>query len=403
MKSSKLLYFIIILIIPFLTNCKNNPSSNKTIENEKISDTIVVEEKNDFSEYNRNFNDLALWLAGMEQDSAGIYKHLENSQKWKDYCFDIKAAFDILKVERIGKLDTFRINELSELNKDIKTLFYPYSGPDFVHADIFFPNAEKIIMIGLEHVGDIPDFSNFTEYNKQSYFSQILTSLGNVLSKGYFITKRMKNDFASEQVDSISGVMPIFYVFMAQSDCRILDSKKITIDKNGNVIENKDNEADIDDPWDNFISGLQIDYVKKDEDKIKTVMYFSQDIGDPKLDTIPEFMTFLDNQEINVTFLKAASYLNIWFAKIRNFTLENSDYIFQDDSGIPIRYINDSIWDIKLYGEYTRTLEMFKDYFQSQLRNLYNESDVTPLDFGIGYNGSTIDQPNLQLFIKKKE
>ena len=45
--------------------------------------------KVDLSKYDRSFNDMALWLSGIEQDSNGVYKDLQNSETWKNYCFDI--------------------------------------------------------------------------------------------------------------------------------------------------------------------------------------------------------------------------------------------------------------------------------------------------------------------------
>jgi len=389
----KTVLFILFSIL--LINCKS-----RTENKENLTGKDSVETKIDITKYDRSYNDIALWLAGLEQDSSGKYKNLENSETWKTYSVEIREAFNLMKIDRLGKLDTFTINELSEVNTNIKTLFYPYSGPDFTNANIFFPKTDKIIMAGLERVGDIPDFSKLSEINKQNYFSQILESLTNILTKGYFITKRMKKEFAGERLDSLSGVIPIFYVFMAQANCRILDAQKIYIDTLGNIVEI--NENYIDDPFDNTVNGLKIDYIRNEDNKIRTVIYFSHDLGEFKHADTPEFLIFLKKQNINVTFLKAASYLNIWFGIVRNFILDNSDYIFQDDSGIPIKYINDSIWNIKLYGTYTKTLDMFKDYFQSSLKTKYaQDSTVVPLNFGIGYNG-TIGDANLQLFTKKK-
>lgn len=394
----------VLVFTLFFANCTSeNTTNNNNIDSNSTqpADTITVQKTIDLSKYDRKYNDMALWLAGIPQDADGTYKDLENSDEWQNYSSDINAAFSQFKQERVTKLDSFRDAYLTDVNNSIKTLFYPYSGPDFINANIFFPKADKIIMAALEPVGYIPDFSTFSDYKKSSYFSQIIGSMRNILNQGYFVTKKMKVEYKSEVVDSISGVLPILYIFMAHSDCHILNVQKFTIDKEGNYALSLPNTTDLDDPNDTYISAVQIDYFRKGENEIKTVMYFSHNIGEPKIDDTPEFITFLEHQNVNVTYLKAASYLNIWFAKIRNFSLNNSDYIFQDDSGIPIEYFDENEWNIQLFGTYTKTLDMFRAYFQPLLRDMYKQStNVIPLNFATGYNG-TFEESNLQLISKK--
>lgn len=398
----KILLFVSLSIL--IIQCENNDNSdgkNNTTDTIVAIDSSELEQKIDLSKYDRSYNDIALWLAGIEQDADGTYKDLESNEAWQNYSSDMTEAFSTFKTERVVKLDSFRENELSEVNENIKTLFYPYSGPDFINANIFFPNADKIIMAALEPIGYIPDFSTFSDYKKSSYFTQVISSMRNILNQGYFVTKKMKFQYQSEVVDSISGVLPILFIFLAQSDCHILDVQKFTIDKAGNKVSSLPNTTDTDNPADPYISAVEIKYFRNGENTIKTLMYFSHNIGEPKIDETPEFITFLEKQDINVTYLKAASYLNIWFVKIRDFSLENSDYIFQDDSGIPIKYFDKSVWDIKLYGTYTTTLDMFKAYFQPQLRDDYKlDTNVTPITFSTGYNGN-FEQSNLQLMTKK--
>ncbi len=394
----------LVAIIVFISSCKdkNQNTQNSIQDSINQADTTQIVQKINLSAYDRSYNDLALWLAGQRQDENGLYKNLEQSKQWQNYSSDLTLAFNTFNNERVTKIDSFRQTYLNDANEDIKTLFYPYSGPDFINARLFFPNADTIIMAALEPIGEIPDFSGFSEYQLSNYFEQIISSLRNILNQGYFITKKMKVQYTGSTKDSISGVLPIIFVFMIHSGCQVLDVQKITIDKNGNVMNLSSETEIVEDPKDEFILGVKIDYYAKHENKIKTMFYFSHDIGEPQIDETPEFLTFLGNRNINVTFLKAASYLNIWFAKIRNITLEKSDYILQDDSGIPIKYIDTTIWDIKLFGTYTKTLDMFRDYFQSKLRDLYKQEaeNVIPLHFSTGYNG-TFEESNLQLFTKK--
>ena len=42
------------------------------------------------------------------------------------------------------------------------TLYYMFSGPDFLYADAFFPSAQPYLLSGLEPVGAIPNATERT-------------------------------------------------------------------------------------------------------------------------------------------------------------------------------------------------------------------------------------------------
>ncbi len=404
-------FSLIVVITCVIFSCDSQNANNQHKNKEEvvtIKDSIitakdsVIDEKLDLSKYDRSINDISLWLAGMSQDSLGKYKILEKSVVWQTYHNEMNLAFEKLRTNRIPVLETFREQELVEANQDIRTLFYPYSGPDYPHARIFFPQADTIIMAGLEKVGDIPDFSKFTDAQLKLYFSNIVKSLNDILKWGYFITKKMKEEYAGEAEDKVNGVMPIFFVFLTQFECQVLEIKRFNLDKEGQIVAIKDTVVYKDSPLDKVVNGMQINYIEKGSEKVKTIYYFSHDLDEYMHGYTHEFIKFMNKQDVNVTYMKAASYLNIWFGIVRNYILDNSDYIFQDDSGIPIKYIDTKKWDIRLFGAYTKTLDMFKKYYQDSLKTMYAESKtVKKLNFGIGYNG-TIGEANLQIFVKKK-
>ena len=75
------------------------------------------------------------------------------------------------------------------------------------------------------------------------------------------------------------------------------------------------------------------------------------------------------------------------FSKLRDLVTRRSNMILQDDSGIPVHMIDKNIFDIALYGSYTKpTLGVFKLYTQPDLASMYNNQDnVKPIHFPIGY------------------
>jgi hypothetical protein len=85
--------------------------------------------------------------------------------------------------------------------------------------------------------------------------------------------------------------------------------------------------------------------------------------------------------------LKAASYLlhEGGFETVRNFLLQNSTAILQDDSGIPVHFFTPDRWTLRFFGIYTGPINLFKKFDQPDLRQYYATSSPKPLTFGFGY------------------
>jgi hypothetical protein len=73
------------------------------------------------------------------------------------------------------------------------------------------------------------------------------------------------------------------------------------------------------------------------------------------------------------------------FATIRNFILEHSNRIVQDDAGIPMAYFDPNKWHLRVFGVYLGPIELFKQHYQPRLQELFQQSNPPPLEFGFGY------------------
>jgi hypothetical protein len=73
------------------------------------------------------------------------------------------------------------------------------------------------------------------------------------------------------------------------------------------------------------------------------------------------------------------------FNRIRNFILDHSRMIVQDDAGIPLAYFDHDKWNVRLFGNYIGPIEIFKQHYQPRLTDLYRESNPPPLQFNFGY------------------
>jgi hypothetical protein len=90
-----------------------------------------------------------------------------------------------------------------------------------------------------------------------------------------------------------------------------------------------------------------------------------------------------------------------YFNQIRNLILNNSTAVLQDDSGIPIKFLDSTKWNVQLYGSYNGVINLFKGDEQPELKTLYKDSTlVKNLPFGTGYKFNK-GTSNLQLAIRK--
>jgi hypothetical protein len=74
-----------------------------------------------------------------------------------------------------------------------------------------------------------------------------------------------------------------------------------------------------------------------------------------------------------------------FFSTIRDYLLERSGLLLQDDSGIPLRYFDSKKWRFQPYGRYLPPLDIFPGKYQPQMTELYRRVPPIPIGFGIGY------------------
>ena len=327
--------------------------------------------------------DTAKLLAGMEVDSKSSLAKVQQVKGWNSHQNYYKNAWGKLENQQLAKVREWRNKELQAINAKTPTVFYPFSGPDFLYSFSLFPKAKELILVGLEPVGSVPDFAKLSANESNRALSKARSSLSEILQFSFFRTNDMRVDLQKQ------GVLPILYVFMARTNNRILDLQYIGLDKNAKVKQFEKG----------MVPGVKIAFVPQGESEPRTLYYFSTDLSNSGLKKHPEFTQFVSQIENPVTYLKAASYLmyNGSFSGIRDTILATSSHLLQDDSGMPLKSFDNEKWDLTFYGNYTRPIGLFKNSYQSDLRRVYTSNkDIQPLDFGIGYKFG-VNQSNLML------
>jgi hypothetical protein len=346
----------------------------------------------------KKYNEFARFFACMDQEEGSSIKHLDTNKVWIKHHQTFTRFWDSANTVRILPMTEFAQSELKIVGDSVTKLFYPFSGPDFLHANIFFPKAHTIVMLGLEKVGKLPQVQDLTEKKMDVFLKAVRQSLDSIFIWGYFMTNDMNKDFARSL--ELNGVTPVLMLMMAKTGFEVENVKKVTINAQGKLIDCTKGAKDNDSPWDAYVSGVEVSYRKGNEPIVRKLYYFSHDASDKSMQNTPGFIKFLASQHFDATYLKAASYLANTFHAIRKEAMK-VNYVLQDDSGILHSYFDEKNWDGQFWGEYKRPIAAFKWAKQPKLREIYVKGDnVRPLPFDIGY-GSRIGAGNMMLFTRK--
>ncbi len=327
-------------------------------------------------------NDTAHFLAGLPVSAGSPLAALTLDPAWQQHAAFFDEAWAKLAARQFTGIRNWEVNYLPDATQPLPVVFYMFSGPDFLYANQFFPNAGTYILAGTEPIGPLPEVLRFGVPALAPVLQNLQKSLNNVLSFSFFITQDMKSDLQNEQ---LQGTLPIFYVFLARAGKTITDISFITLDKSGQPHPASPNENSK-----SLTPGVKVTFSSAPGGAGQTLYYFTTDLSNEGIRAQPGFLKFCEAQRTGASLLKSASYLMFenGFTRVRDFLLEHSKAIVQDDSGVPIAAFDQSKWMLRFFGSYAGPIDLFKQYYQPQLLGLYQQSNPAPLSFGIGYRWS---------------
>ncbi|HWP24835.1 MAG TPA: hypothetical protein VNL39_00650 [Xanthobacteraceae bacterium] len=332
-------------------------------------------------------DDTARLLAGLPVSPQSPLYELSQDPHIRQQATLLDAAFERAENTQLAKV---RAWSAAHLAAPSPVMFYMFGGPDFLYADAFFPHAKIYVLSGLEPVGPIPDLTKMPRPAVAQALRSIQVSLRTVLRVSYFITAQMSQDL---NAGPVSGTLPILYVFLARTGKVIHSVTLVHLDEQGELKPGDGAQAR------SPARGVEIVFSGKDGAQRK-LYYFSTNLADQGNRPIA-LLQFAKSLGQGDSFVKSASYLmhNAYFSQVRNFLLENSRVILQDDSGIPIRLFDAAKWEFRPYGRYVQPIPIFEGMYQSKLAELYLKSPPRPIDFGVGYRWYP-NESNLLLAIR---
>lgn len=302
-----------------------------------------------------SIDDTAHFLAGLPV--KGRLESLTQNTAWQGHAAEMDKAWKTKETFQLGPIASWMSSHAGDYYRSSNTMYYMFGGPDFLYAYTFFPNANTYILAGLEPIGQVPDLSRMDPATLGYNLAALRSSMSTLLITHYFVTDEMK---ASLGRSNLGGTIPILYVFLARLGCTILDTTYIR----------------------SPAEGVKITF-SRGGGRPQTLYYFKTNLSGGG----NSFLRWCAARGPGLSLIKAASYLmhGEGFAGVRNFLLEHSSVIVQDDSGIPLRSFHKP-WALEFYGRFIPHGEKFGKYDQQELAAIYRRSPPPPeLGFAFGY------------------
>jgi len=398
-KNNHSLFFIVFLF--FLNSCVNHSgggdAESKTLIRQAIlnkgpKDSVAVS-GDDLNKIptDRKFNDIARYIAGMKGWPGSPYSNLENDSAWVKFHRSFDLSWKELTVNRLKPMAAWATIELAAEQKANLDIFYPLSGPDILHANTFFPDAKNYHLYALERNGALPDLANMKSKEIASYINEVYSSLGDVFTKSYFITRKMMTALTAQNVN---GTLPLICVFLVRTDHEIINIQYFHLEDDGTeTLLNKDSLGTHHNDF------VKVFFKNNRNTSVQMVSYMKCDLSNNAYDKNTALKSFFTKMPQSTTYLKSASYLlhYAFFSSFRDLILSKSKTILEDDTGIPYKYLPSNKWDVALYGIYVTPVNDFSGVFQPDLLKAYQDTVFNKpkkLPFSLGYHWGT-NQQNL--------
>jgi hypothetical protein len=173
-------------------------------------------------------NDTARFLAGLPPSSNSPLVAYTKDPVWQQHARYFDSIFAREENAQLSKVREFSNKYLTDKHD---TMLYMFSGPDFLYATSFFPNASTYVLAGLEPVGEIADLTALSPWAINGELRNLELSMGSLFNFSFFITQNMKTQLREGPVN---GTLPILYVFLARTGKSIHELNLVSLDEHGN-------------------------------------------------------------------------------------------------------------------------------------------------------------------------
>lgn len=263
------------------------------------------------------------WQRAAQDQSAKVFWDLPNR-------FDRDNQLNS-QFHKRATISNFLKKEITETYFSTKSVLYLFGGPDFSYPDLFFPNVESLVLIGLEPIRSVLEIDELLKNGSlETIMADIGRSLADIPFHSYYITKNMQSQFRDYGIETILSAAIILAGYqLVNYKMDFLDFAKT-------------------------IPCIRFYYRKSPDDIDRQVTYISYNLFSNIINL--DLLDLIKRMNLDTAFYKATSFStkhskSFW---LNQYILDTVKYVVQGDSGIPYSFFNSNEWDIKLFGVYSR-------------------------------------------------
>lgn len=310
-------------------------------------------------------NDTAHFLAGLQPSARSPLAALTRAPGWQGEAKSFGAKWAVLEREQLSKIRRWSKANLIE---HPRVAHYFFGGPDILYVNAVLPEATTYVLSGLEPVGEIPRIMDLAPEARLRALRCLHESFHIFLNYGYFTTAGIAK---MNSICEFSGTLPLVLVLLARAGKQIIEITSLGLNADGTT------EANSKDFGSDRRPGVRIVFVGQDR-RQRTLFYVSADLADARIKE-SSFLRFCESFGAGATFLKSASYLlhTDDFSTVREWILSRSALLVQDDSGVPLRYLNRETWNINPFGAYLGS-RLIKSTIQVRRRGIPRRGNFAP-------------------------
>lgn len=268
------------------------------------------------------------------------------------------------------------------------TVFYPFSGPDFVTVAQMFPEAERYVLVAIQPAGEVVDTRAMNPMAAIAFKSKFNLEWMKFGYLGFFRTLDLNENTASTKTRLTST--PVMMAFAAALGFRVESVAPLRF--NADTAEFNPVDAATEKKWPSVRISLS-----KDERKV-TLDYISMDLSDGFLKSHTPELNWIRKSAGNPTLLKAASHLlpKPYFSACRAAIVDSAPLLIQDETGLEYGDLI-KMGTVSLHGRFSGVFRLFNQTSQRDLAAAYLKAgQKSMLPFAFSYQKSA-NQRSLQV------
>jgi hypothetical protein len=278
---------------------------------------------------------------------------------------------------------------------------YPFGGGDLLSALTTYPDAREITTLSLELSGDPRRITKIDDKRLDESLDLIDRTVGYLLAANDSTSESLK---ATQQGD-LPGQLSYFLVALAVHGYEPVSLRYFHVEADGSLhyysaeevrtlesrlARQRHGEWTSPDFSEAFANSELVFRPLGSNGPLRIHRHLGANLRDDSLRKNSPVLRFLERQGRVAAMTKAASYClwNPMFSRIRNYLLQNMDFMISDDTGIPPEYASKAGFIQETYGSFHRAMcfdDCPDDDLNDEFRELWASQPHRKLDFRYGY------------------